>query len=608
MLQHLEQKLGWPGAFHALRLRSAWLNPPAASPSPSLALAPSESAAPPGKPASPSDEDPRLPLRHCAATLDPFIHQSEAALTAIGAVMADLFAGAQHIRNDAEGFHLSIATLAENANAKLLEIAVSLRHSLTRLHESRALVTTLDRRLATVITDFAGLEAGVREFRVLATLIRIEGTTRSADSGDFVTISEQSSGIAANLAGLVQQIREATSALRVSFRSVSRELGRLNAQSQKTITTLLEQVTALEAAMAAEHQSLGGAAASTIAGLEGIRNSIGDLVCALQIHDILRQQTEHSLASLHELDQSPLLTPPDLYAGRAILHGQLANTVTLCQQAAENVEAGLQSAGQQLEHIATIAYGVSSLTSLDSPSQQTLRSSTAAILAALPAVEQGDAALAQALDGLLQGSASILDIAERVSFAMLNMRWLGLNTSIQSANHPQDGSAIEILGDRTAALAGAVDAECTHIRTALEQLRQDVDAYSRANVGSLSQQGIRPVIENSTALFTQLHSSMNAKMEQQTALQQSLRLKLDGAHQALAQFGDTLAAPARAAERLAPTAPLPEALSPAAAARFDAWLARYTMASERRVHCEALGLPFTETEPDASAEGDIELF
>jgi hypothetical protein len=603
MLQHLEQKLGWPSAFHALRIPSGWLAPTPPAP-------PAPLASPEGSPSPdpPPDEDPRLPLRHCAATVEPFIHQSETALTSIGAVMADLFSGAEHIRTDAEGFRHSIATLAENANDKLLEIAATLRQSLSRLHQSRALVTALDRRLAAVITDFAGLEAGVREFRVLGTLIRIEGTTRTADSDDFVTISAQSASIATILAELVQQIREATSALRVSFRTVSRELARLNANSEKTIATLLEQVTVLEAAMAAEHESLGNAADTTMAGLERIRNSIGDLVCALQIHDILRQQSEHTLASLTDLDETTQLAGPELHTGRAILHGQLTNTLTLCQQAAENVEAGLFSAGEQLERIATISHGVSGLTSLDSPSQETLRSSTAAILDALPAVEQGDAALAQALDGLLAGAASILDIAQRVSLAMLNMRWLGLNATIQSANHPQAGSAIEILGDRTASLAGAVDAECAHIRNALLELRQDVDAYSRANVGSLGQQGIRPVIETSTALFTQLHGAMHAKMEQQSGLQQSLRHQLDVAHQALAVFRDTLAAPSAATELLAPTVPLPASLSPGATALFDAWLARYTMASERRVHCEALGLPFTETETEASAEFDIELF
>ncbi len=596
----MDLKLGLPGVLRALPFRPAWFG-----------------GAPDSLPVELQPADPivdsRQLLRDCAATLDPFIHESEIALAAIGAVMADLFDGAELIRGDAESFRDSIASMAETSNAKLLEIAASLRHSIAQLTESRALVETLDRRLATVITDFAGLEAGVREFRVLGTLIRIEGTTRAADSDDFVTISEQAAGIATNLGELVQQIREATAALRVSFRTVSQELNRLTAMSQKTIAALLDEVTALEAAMASEHRSVGAAADGTMLGLERIRNSIGELVCALQIHDILRQQSEHSLASLSDLDRSFGLPDTDFQVCRSVVRAQMQGTLALCEQAAQSVESGLDSAGQQLERIAAIAQDVAGLTRIESPSRQALRTSTDAILHALPVVEQGDVALQKALADLLHGSAAILNVVEKVSLAMLNMRWLGLNATIQSANRPQSGSAIETLGDRTAALAGEVDGECGHIRDALDQLRQDVNEYSQTTVGSLGQKGIRQVIENSTVLFDQVHRTMHAKMERQGSLQRTLQEKLDGAHRALTQFHNTQAAPARASERLSnaglPPSPVSvDTLSPATVELLESWLARYTMASERRVHCESLGIPFAEGESEASADGDIELF
>ena len=82
---------------------------------------------------------------------------------------------------------------------------------------------------------------------------------------------------------------------------------------------------------------------------------------------------------------------------------------------------------------------------------------------------------------------------------------------------------------------------------------------------------------------------------------------------ARSRFRNTQAPPALAVARLAQDPSqsplsLPVALSPPAAALFDSWVARYTMASERRVHATVLGLPFTEAENDAPAEGDIELF
>lgn len=550
-------------------------------------------------------------LAGCANTLGPFIQQSEAALAQIGLVMADLFDGAVHIRAEAEGARDSIASMAGCANTQLLEIKSALERSTAQLQGNRALLAALDTRLASIVRDFAGLEAGVREFRVVGTLIRIEGSTRAADSDAFVNISERSATITADLGELVDQIRHSTADLRHCFRNISREINRLTTASLLTLNHLIQNVAALEKVMTGEHHAIAKAAGDTLAGLERIRNTIGELVCALQIHDILRQQSEHSLASIDDLQSRPNLPAADRQPCQAVVQAQITHTLSLCQDASANVESGLEAASRQLEDIDTITRNVSQLTHLDSPSRRAVQTNTTAILAALPVIEKGDAALAQALDDLHRGTASILTIVAKVSHIMLNMRWLGLNATIQSANRPQPGSAIETLGARTATIVDAVDQDCLHIRAALDQLRLDIDNYSRSTVGALGQNSIRQVAETSISLFDSVHHSIRGAMEGQARLQHSLQAKLAHARTALARFRDTQSPPARAVARLAQQqAPLllPVPLSPPAAALLDAWFARYTMASERRVHCLALGLPCQEAESEAPAEGDIELF
>ena len=550
-------------------------------------------------------------LAGCATTLGPFIQDSEAALAKIGTVMADLFDGAVHIRAEAEGARDSIASMAGSANAQLLEIKSALERSTTQLQGNRALLEALDHRLAAIVRDFAGLEAGVREFRVVGTLIRIEGSTRATDSDAFVTISERSATITADLGELVDQIRLSTADLRQSFRNISREIQRLTATSLLTITNLIADVAALEKVMTGEHHAITTAAGDTLAGLERIRNTIGELVCALQIHDILRQQSEHSLASIDDLHRRPALPAADRLPCQAVVQAQITHTLSLCQDASANVESGLDTASRQLADIDILTGNVSRLTQLDSPSRRAVQASTSAILAALPVIEKGDAALEKALDDLRRGTASIRSIVTKVSLTMINMRWLGLNATIQSANRPQPGSAIETLGSRTAAIVDTVDHDCLNIRAALDQLCLDIDNYSRSTVGTLGQNSIRHVAETSITLFDSVHHSIRGAMEAQTRLQQSLQSRLTLAQTALIRFRDTQSPPARAVARLAqqqPSLPLPVPLSPPAAALLDAWFARYTMASERRVHCLALGLPCQEAENEAPAEGDIELF
>lgn len=581
-------------------------------------------------------------LAGCATTLGPFIQDSEAALAKIGAVMADLFDGAVHIRAEAEGARDSIASMVGNANAQLLEIKSALERSTTQLQGNRALLEALDHRLAAIVRDFAGLEAGVREFRVVGTLIRIEahrpprhdtngretrpssraeaspscafsfeGSTRAADSDAFVTISERSATITADLGELVDQIRLSTADLRQSFRNISREIQRLTATSLLTITNLIADVAALEKVMTGEHHAINTAAGDTLAGLERIRNTIGELVCALQIHDILRQQSEHSLVSIDDLHRRPALPAADRLPCQAVVQAQITHTLSLCQDASANVESGLDTASRQLADIDILTGNVSRLTQLDSPSRRAVQASTSAILAALPVIEKGDAALEKALDDLRRGTASIRSIVTKVSLTMIDMRWLGLNATIQSANRPQPGSAIETLGSRTATIVDTVDQDCLNIRAALDQLCLDIDNYSRSTVGTLGQNSIRHVAETSITLFDSVHHSIRSAMEAQARLQQSLQSRLTLAQTALIRFRDTQSPPARAVARLAqqqPSLPLPVPLSPAAAALLDAWFARYTMASERRVHCLALGLPCQEAENEAPPEGDIELF
>jgi len=552
-------------------------------------------------------------LRGCAATLNPFIRDSETALNSIGAVMADLFDGAVHIRGDAESTRDSITSLAHRANTQLHEIQSTLERSIHQLHASRTLLGTLDSRLAAIIRDFAALEAGVREFRVVGTLIRIEGSNRAADSDAFVNISERSAAITADLGELVGQIRTATAGLRLSFHTVSREINSLTATSLRTLTTLIADVSALEKIMTAEHHGISAAAEETFTGLDRIRNSLGELVYALQIHDILRQQSEHSLANIDDLLAHPSLTPADRQPGRAIVQAQITHTLSLCQEASVKVDTGLHAAAHQLTQIGHITQRVTGLTHANSPSRRAVQQSTTAILAALPVLEQGDVALEKALHDLLDGTGAILTVIAQVSHAMLNMRWLGLNATIQSANRPQPGSAIETLGARTATIVDAVDQECLQLRAALQQLRLDVESHSRAALGALGQSSVRQVAETSIALFDSVHHSIGAAMARQASLQQTLEGKLHHAQASLSCFRNTQAPPALAVARLAQDPSqsplsLPVALSPPAAALFDSWVARYTMASERRVHATVLGLPFAEAENDAPAEGDIELF
>ena len=595
MLQLLDRSHGLAALLPTFNFRSPRQNPPDI---PAPALAPPPAAA-------------QESLRRCADTLAPFIQESETALTAIGSVMADLFEGAVHIRGDAEAARDSIASMADSANAQLLEIGHSLQRASAQINGNRELLESLDHRLSCVIHDFAGLESGVREFRVVGTLIRIEGSMRALDSDDFVNISERSAAITGNLGELVAQIQKATAALRVAFRSVAREINQLNTTSFHAITAVTRDITALGKVMSAEHGAIGSAAQKTLHGLEVIRQSIGDLVCALQIHDILRQQSEHSLAAIQDIHRLPEMPAAGYHACQAVVHAQITHTLSLCQEASQKVEDGLHSANTQLRGIADTTGNISGLTRMDAPSRQAAEASTSAILAALPVIEKGDAALRRAMDDILTGTAAILAVIDKVSNAMLDMRWLGLNAVIQSANRPDQGSAIELLGSRTVSVTNGVDQECLRIRAEINHLRQEIHAYTEATVGSLGERSIRQVAEDSVVLLDSVHRSIRSTMGRQSALQQSLQNKLENANGALARFRDTQTPPAQAVAQLGSghLADAPAAqLSPATSALLDTWFSRYTMASERRVHCATLGLPFTEIEGDAPPEGDIELF
>ncbi len=165
----------------------------------------------------------------------------------------------------------------------------------------------------------------VNTFDVLGIMTRIESARFEAAGGMFV-------GLADAVIALSRQIREhigatagSAQALLETTSEAAEEVRRAAEIRQQNLGPLLVQTRAGIAKIAEGRSRVSQANADLSARFESISSATGDLVAALQSHDIVRQQIEHVLDALSRLD-SGQRSGPDWYATARLQSAQLEHS------------------------------------------------------------------------------------------------------------------------------------------------------------------------------------------------------------------------------------------------------------------------------------------
>lgn len=441
----------------------------------------------------------------------------------------------------------------------------------------------------------------VNTFDVLGVMTRIESARFESAGATFV-------GLADAVMTLSRQIREHIGVTAGSAKVLLETTARAAAQIQRVAQTrqanlgpMARQASAGIARIADLRSRISQANARLATRFEGISSSIGDLVAALQSHDIVRQQIEHVLEALHRFD--PLhRCDAELFGGARLQAAQLDNSRATVGRSIELIRNSLARIERNIDEVA--ADGASLLSASDAGGGSffaSVESNLAEILKVLDSNADADHWLADATLSVDQRLAEITRTIAGVQAIGVEMQRIALNATVQAARLGDEGGALEIVALAVQGLAreagdasGTIESRLGAIRAAASVL--DNAAASRAGAGQQIAQ-IRGSAAGLQSIEANARDGYNQTIHQIEGLKRQIGETVSG-------FGSQDHVVERlsgAAKRLHQISTTNGAVAPAGVDGVDA---HYTMQSERAVH-KALFQPVAEERMSATASAAV---
>ena len=191
----------------------------------------------------------------------------------------------------------------------------------------------------------------VKTFDVLGVMTRIESARFESAGGNFVVLADA-------VVVLSGQIREHIGATAVSVKALletgsgAAEKVRVVAQTRHDNLGPLTRRTSAGIQTLADRRSRAAQANTVFAArFQGVSRAMGDLVSALQSHDIVRQQIEHVVAALSQLDPVNRCDS-NLFAALLLQTAQLDNSRATFAKSVEQIGDALARIEQNIEEVA----------------------------------------------------------------------------------------------------------------------------------------------------------------------------------------------------------------------------------------------------------------
>jgi chromosome segregation ATPase len=446
----------------------------------------------------------------------------------------------------------------------------------------------------------------VNTFDVLGMMTRIESSRFESDGSTFA-------GLADAVTGLSRQIREriavtadsATVLLQSTLGAVS-QVRQVAQTRRENLGPLTRQTGAGLVQMKDQRTRVSQANEQLAARFGGVSRALGDLVTALQSHDIVRQQIEHVLDALRQADGAA-----NLFGIARLQAAQLNHARATFENSVGRVGDAL---GQIERNIDDVAEESARLLGDSEADKTSCFSAVEAGLSSVLAILDSNAAADKRLaDVAVSFHGSVSDISQTVAGVHaigIEMQRIALNAAIQAARLGPRGGALEIAAGAIQNLAREVEGASDDIEKRLNQIRDGAVALDEATSALTGADGRIGELRKSASALRGVQESARGgyaeTMESIAGLKRQVRETIAG----FGRQNEPLENLSQASEMLRGVSNL----APAGSAEIAAPLAaQYTMQSERAVH-EALheGVPLPDALEDSaaapSADCDVEFF
>jgi hypothetical protein len=429
-----------------------------------------------------------------------------------------------------------------------------------------------------------GFRRTVSVFRVLGSLTRVETARLDHAGAEFASLAEDVHALTQRIESSGQGILDASTTLHVSMQAALDKITDLRASELKELPALIADVMASLDTFRDRRQRANEASARQVDEYAKVSAAIGDLITALQFHDITRQQIEHVADALRRICSE---AQPNARVVLKLQCSQLSSAEQLFAASVDRI-------GQDLASIAERVGGMAdaSQTLLGSSANEhesfflQIEGRFTAILRIAGACAQAESETGATLAGLEETVRRMRESVDDVRQIESRIRRIAINAMIRVLEIGAQGNALNVIAETMQNLARDSSTVTTEVTGALDTITNAANRLSRINERSDTD-----TLSEMRDAISEVHSSNEnsfRRLNQITALSSRLSEEIQsvrGGFSAGTVFAETIGRARRALEEFGGRAGLAgEDLEASAEHHLDDLAVRYTTDAEREVH------------------------
>lgn len=435
---------------------------------------------------------------------------------------------------------------------------------------------------------------------MLGSLTRIETARLGSAGAEFGNLAEEVTALTMNIEASGQGILEAATRVHQSMQSALTRVAGLRASELRDLPSLISEVMTSLASLEDRHRRATEASLRQAEEYQEVSAAIGDLITAIQFHDITRQQIEHVEDALERLraefeDRGRVAEASQPPASRLALKlqaSQLSNAKEVFASSVGRIEGDLDRIA---ERVLTMAAASRTLMGSSADEQDSFflqmesRLTSVSKLMAMCDAAEGETQLA--LAGLKDAVARMRASVEEVREVEIRIRRIAINATIRAVQIGRVGGALNVLAEVMHGLGLGSTVVTDRIAEALDTIADEAGRLSDEPAGA-GEPGPGDVSSGIEATILELHSSSEnsfIRLQQISALSARLGDEIQSVRAGFLAgriFAEGIQRALRALDQMAGEdgTPIAGDIQAHADRPLDDFAKHYTMQSERDVH------------------------
>src|SRR5579872_4392171 len=530
-------------------------------------------------------------LKQCASRLGALNGTTEGAFLAAGSKLGSILEHAREIARRSFDVSSTVSGAGlTDAAGDLTQILDELGRFETAAQQNEALLSETNRAARDVDRGLGGFESIVRTFHVLGTLTRIESVRLSSRWAEFQSLAEAVEGLAANIDERTGAMMEGSEELVARTGRELNKIAGIAAVEARDIGAQAERIRDGISEMEIKRAQAGELSSMLKTRHAEVSRRTGEVVTAIQFHDITRQKLEHVMAALEDLAGR---TSAALKARAADLErGQLESARGAFLEAVARIEEELRAISAEVGEVSEMS---KELLGGGAPGAESffagVESAFGGLSASIVRCSKSGRLLLDSTREVVEKCGAMNGFINEMESISGGIQLIALNTSIRTAHVGDSGAALGALAQSLRDVAREAMERCEqatgHVAALLErsrELERSADEQQTFQSAGIS------LVKRAEAAMRTLERAHEDTMGELSAIARAnaeLASEIDEAVSAFGireRFSETTGDVARELANIAAEAARAASPEDDPAEALREFAQRYTMHSERMIH------------------------